>query len=162
MKLATHNWMHAESLAGTTARISALGYRYLEIQGTPKSYDTNAVKTLLDKYQQQCSGSVTLMLEERNMLAKDVMQHVCSARFGCRSNGKRTWGKVISLVPATVGKIVPDGRPEEEWEWAIEGVKEVYKYTEANGLKIGIEPINRFETYFINRGAQVLALTKLS
>ena len=69
-------------------------------------------------------------------------------------------GKVISLVPATVGKIVPDARPEEEWQWAVEGVKEIYAYTEANGLKIGIEPINRFETYFINRGEQALALAE--
>ena len=29
-----------------------------------------------------------------------------------------------------------------------------------NGVKIGIEPINRFETYFINRGAQALALAE--
>ena len=36
----------------------------------------------------------------------------------------------------------------------------MYAYTEANGLKIGIEPINRFETYFINRGEQALALAE--
>ena len=33
--------------------------------------------------------------------------------------------------------------PEEEWEWAVEGIKEVYAYTRRQmGLKIGIEPIN--------------------
>jgi sugar phosphate isomerase/epimerase len=69
-------------------------------------------------------------------------------------------GSVISLVPATVGKIIPDAKPEEEWEWAIEGIQEIYAYTEDHGIQIGIEPINRFETYFINRGEQALALAE--
>lgn len=162
MKLAIHNWMRAESLEDTMARISAMGYTHLELQGTPENYDTKKVKILLDKYQLQCWGSVTLMLEERNMLAKDTAQRQLSVQYvlDVAKMVKELGGKVISLVPATVGKIVPDARPEEEWEWAVEGVKEVYKYTEANGLKIGIEPINRFETYFINRGAQALALAE--
>ncbi len=65
---------------------------------------------------------------------------------------------MVSVVPGTVGKIVPDGRPEEEWQWAVDSLKEVYEYSERSGILIGIEPINRFETYFINRGDQALAL----
>lgn len=162
MKLAIHNWMRAESLEDTMARISTMGYTHLELQGTPENYDTKEVKKLLDKYRLQCWGSVTLMLEERNMLAKDVAQRQLSVQYvlDVAKMVKELGGKVISLVPATVGKIVPDARPEEEWKWAVEGVKEVYAFTEANGLKIGIEPINRFETYFINRGAQALALAE--
>nr|HAD51519.1 epimerase [Algoriphagus sp.] len=106
-----------------------------------------------------CWGSVTLMLEDRNLLAKDPNQRKKSVQYvlDLAKMVKDLGGKVISLVPATVGKIVPDARPEEEWQWAVEGVKEIYAYTEANGLKIGIEPINRSETYFINRGEQALA-----
>jgi sugar phosphate isomerase/epimerase len=69
-------------------------------------------------------------------------------------------GHMVSVVPGTVGKIVPDARPEEEWEWAIESMKECYDFAEKSGLLLGIEPINRFETYFINRGDQALALAK--
>lgn len=162
MKLAIHNWMRAESLEDTLQRISVMGYTHLELQGTPENYDTKEVKKLLDKYHLQCWGSVTLMLEERNMLAKDKAQRDLSIQYvlDVAKMVKELGGKVISLVPATVGKIVPDARPEEEWEWAVKGIKEVYAYTEANGLKIGIEPINRFETYFINRGTQALALAE--
>ncbi|MFS4417980.1 sugar phosphate isomerase/epimerase family protein [Maribacter sp. 2307ULW6-5] len=162
MKLAIHNWMRAESLEDTMARIAAMGYTHLELQGTPENYDPEVVQALLNTYGLQCWGSVTLMLEERNMLAKDKAQRAMSVQYvlDVAKMVKEVGGTVISLVPATVGKIVPDARPEEEWEWAVEGVREVYAYTEANGLKIGIEPINRFETYFINRGAQALALAE--
>ena len=74
MKLAIHNWMRAEPLESTIARIAKMGYTHLEIQGTPEDYDTTVVKSLLDKHGIQCWGSVTLMLEERNMLAKDKAQ----------------------------------------------------------------------------------------
>lgn len=162
MQIAIHNWMRAETLESTLQRISGLGYTHIEIQGAPESYDSSQVKELLEKYQIQCWGSVTLMLEERNLLAKNPDQRKRSIQYvlDLAQLVADLGGSVISLVPGTVGKIIPDARPEEEWEWAVEGVKEIYQFTESNGLKIGIEPINRFETYFINRGAQALALAE--
>ena len=162
MELAIHNWMRAESLEHTLNRISKLDYTYLEIQGAPESYDAQKVKLQLDKYGIKCWGSVTLMLEERNLLAKDPAQRKMSIKYvkDLVKMVSDLGGSVISLVPATVGKIIPDATPEQEWEWAVEGVQEIYKYTEDLGLRIGIEPINRFETYFINRGEQALALAE--
>lgn len=162
MELAIHNWMRAESLEHTLNRIHKLKYTHLEIQGAPESYDTEKAQLLLDIYGIKCWGSVTLMLEQRNLLAKDPAQRKMSVQY-VKDVAKMVYelgGSVISLVPATVGKIVPDARPEEEWEWAVAGIQEIYKYTEDHGLKIGIEPINRFETYFINRGEQALALAE--
>lgn len=162
MELAIHNWMRAESLEHTLKRISKLGYSYLEIQGTPENYDTQKIKPIMDDHGIQCWGSVTLMLEERNLLAKDSAQRKMSIQY-VKDVAKMVsdlGGSVISLVPATVGKIIPDATPEQEWEWAVEGVKDIYAYTEDLGLQIGIEPINRFETYFINRGGQALALAE--
>ena len=66
----------------------------------------------------------------------------------------------MTIVPATVGKIVPDGTPEKEWEWAVAGLKEIYEHSQPLGVKLAIEPLNRFETYFINRGAQAMALAE--
>ncbi len=162
MELAIHNWMRAEPLEQTVERIAKLGYTKLEIQGAPELYDTQKVKSLLDANGLECWGSVTLMLEDRNMLAKDPKQREKSVQYvlDLAKMVKELGGSVISLVPATVGKTIPDGRPEEEWKWAIEGIQKVYEYTESVGLRIGIEPINRFETYFINRGEQALALAE--
>lgn len=162
MELAIHNWMRAESLEHTLSRINKLDYTHLEIQGTPESYDIKKTQLLLDLYGIKCWGSVTLMLEQRNLLAKDPAQRKMSVQY-VKDVAKMVYelgGKVISLVPATVGKIVPDAKSEEEWEWAVEGIQEIYKYTEDHGIQIGIEPINRFETYFINRGEQALALAE--
>jgi D-psicose/D-tagatose/L-ribulose 3-epimerase len=70
----------------------------------------------------------------------------------------RLEGNMVSVVPATVGKLVPEGKPEDEWLLAVDALQEIYDYSENLGVSIGIEPINRFETYFINRADQALAL----
>ena len=162
MELSIHNWMRAESIETTIGRISALGYEKIEIQGTPEAYDTKHVGKLLKNHNMTCWGSVTLMLEDRNLLAKNKAQRAKSVQYvkDVVTMVKELDGKMVSVVPATVGKIIPDGRPEEEWEWAVEGMKEIYAYSESVGILLGIEPINRFETYFINRGDQALALAE--
>ena len=162
MTVAIHNWMRAESLETTIARISKLGYDYIEIQGEPGMYDTKEVNALLKQYGIKCFGSVTLMLEQRNLLAKDEGQRAMSIQYvkDIITMVKELGGQMVSVVPGTVGKVVPDGTPEQEWQWAVESLKECYDHSEKEGIKIGIEPINRFETYFINRGDQALALAK--
>ena len=162
MEIAIHNWMRAETIEHTVKRIAKLDYDKIEIQGAPELYDTAKVKKLLDEHNIGCWGSVTLMLGERNLLAKDKTQRANSVQYvkDVVRMVHELDGTMVSVVPATVGKIIPDGRPEEEWEWAVEGMKEIYNYAENLGIKIGIEPINRFETYFINRGDQALALAE--
>jgi sugar phosphate isomerase/epimerase len=160
MELAIHNWMRAETIETTIQRVSALGYTKLEIAGTPEQYDTKSIRKLMKDYGLSCWGSVTLMLGDRNLLARDEAQRAKSVQYvkDVVRMVKELDGHMVSVVPATVGKIIPDGRPEEEWEWATGAMKEIYDYSEASGVLLGIEPINRFETYFINRADQALAL----
>lgn len=162
MELGIHNWMRSETIETTIRRVSALGYTKLEIAGTPEQYDTKSIRQLMKSHGLSCWGSVTLMLGDRNLLARDEAQRARSVQYvkDIVRMVKELDGHMVSVVPCTVGKIVPDGRPEEEWKWAVAALKEIYDYSEASGIVIGIEPINRFETYFINRGAQALALAE--
>jgi D-psicose/D-tagatose/L-ribulose 3-epimerase len=162
MELAIHNWMRAEPIEATIKRIAELGYHKIEIAGEPGAYDTTKIGNLLKDHGMGCWGSVTLMMEERNLLAANPDQRAASVQY-VKEVVKMVHdlnGTMVSVVPGTVGKVVPDGRPEEEWEWAVIAMKEIYNYSESVGIQIGIEPINRFETYFINRGSQALALAE--
>ena len=162
MEIAIHNWMRAESIETTLNRISDLGYDKIEIQGSPELYDTDHVLKLLKSYNLTCWGAVTLMLGDRNLLAKDVAKRKKTIQYvkDVIQMVHRLEGDMVSVAPATVGKIVPEGKPEDEWSLAVEGLQEIYEYSENLGISIGIEPINRFETYFINRSDQALALAK--
>ena len=162
MHIAIHNWMRAEPIEETIERISELGYHAIEIEGSPEKYDTREVRQLLKDHELKCWGSVTLMLEQRNLVARDEAQRAASIQYvkDIITMVKELDGEMVSVVPGTVGKIIPDGPPEEEWQWAVEALKECYEFAEHSGVMLGIEPINRFETYFINRGDQALALAE--
>ena len=162
MHLSIHNWMRAEPIETTLARISRLGYESLEIQGAPQLYDLKKVKRQLADHGLKCWGSVTLMEDGLHLPSPDPAIRKRSVAYikSLVDMVAELEGYMVSVVPATVGKIVPDARPEEEWAWAVEGMQEIYEYAVAAGIRIGIEPINRFETYFVNRAAQAYALAE--
>ena len=33
--------------------------------------------------------------------------------------------------------------PEEEWQWAVDGLKDVFEHSQKEGIKLAVEPINR-------------------
>jgi len=162
MHLSMHNWMRAEPLEVTLARLAKYGYESIEISGEPEQYTPDEVRPLLEKYNLRCWGSVTLMLGERNLVAGDENARAASVQYtkDCIDLVAALNGTEMTIVPATVGKITPDGTPEQEWEWAVSGLKEIYAYAQPLGVRLAIEPLNRFETYFINRGAQAMALAE--
>lgn len=48
-------------------------------------------------------------------------------------------------------------RTEQEWKWAVEGYQKIADYALSNGdLILGIEPVNRFESHFINIAADAV------
>jgi len=157
-----HNWMRAEPLEVTLARLSKYGYESIEISGEPDQYKPDQVKPLLAQYGLRCWGSVTLMLADRNLVAGDEAQRASSVQYtkDCIDLVAALDGTEMTIVPATVGKITPDGPPDQEWEWAVASLKQIYEHSQPLGVRLAIEPLNRFETYFVNRGAQAMALAE--
>jgi sugar phosphate isomerase/epimerase len=162
MHLSTHNWMRAEPLATTLARIKKYGYESIEISGEPTQYDVKETRRLLKENGIRCWGAVTLTLGERNLAAKNEGQRARSVDYvkSVLTMVSELDGEIITLVPATVGKVVPDGTEEEEWKWVVDATKECYAHAKKVGVRIAIEPLNRFETYLFNRAAQALALAE--
>jgi sugar phosphate isomerase/epimerase len=160
MHLSTHNWMRAEPLAVTLKRIKKYGYESIEISGEPSQYDVKETRALLKEYGIRCWGAVTLTLGERNLAARDEGQRARSVDYvkSVITMVSELDGEIVTLVPATVGKVVPDGTEEEEWKWVVDATKECFSHAQKKGVRIAVEPLNRFETYFFNRAAQALAL----
>ena len=162
MQVAMHNWMRAEPIEVTIARLAKCGYDAIEISGEPEKYDTKHVGKLLKDHGLVCWGSVTLMLGDRNLLAKDEKNRAMSVKYvkDTITMVKELGGQEITIVPCTVGKLVADAGAEEEWNWAIESLKQCYDHGMKEGVRLAIEPLNRFETYFVSRSDQALALAE--
>jgi sugar phosphate isomerase/epimerase len=101
MHLSTHNWMRAEPLETTLARIKKFGYESIEISGEPKQYDTKETRRLLKQYGIRCWGSVTLTLGDRNLAARDEGQRARSVDYvkSVLDMIHDLEGEIITLVP---------------------------------------------------------------
>lgn len=52
-------------------------------------------------------------------------------------------------------------RTEDEWKWGVENYREIACYAQScSGLILGIEPVNRFESHFINTAADAVKFIK--
>lgn len=51
---------------------------------------------------------------------------------------------------AGLGVMTGRRRTEEEWKWAADGLRVAARRGEELGVTLSIEPLNRFETYFLN------------
>ncbi|HLM98669.1 MAG TPA: sugar phosphate isomerase/epimerase family protein [Bryobacteraceae bacterium] len=57
-----------------------------------------------------------------------------------------------------VGYLPGRRRTADEWKWAVESYRSLGPVLERYGVTIAIEPLNRFETYFLNTAADSAAL----
>lgn len=152
--------MRPEPLETTLERAKRLGYSSVELAGEPDLYRVAETRNLLLKYQLECWGTVTMMHGDRDLTAADPekrrasVQYVKKVVMLCAALG----GKVVTVVPAKVGKLAPTSSSEDEWRWAVEGLREIAALAQEKEIRMGIEPLNRFETYFINRTDQALAM----
>jgi sugar phosphate isomerase/epimerase len=102
------------------------------------------------------------MFEGLNLPSADEKIRANTVQYvkDCVTFVKELDGEIVTIVPGTVGKINPDATAEEEWKWAVEGMKEIDAWSKREGVRLAVEPINRFETYFCSRANQALALAE--
>ena len=158
--IATHHWMRPEPIRRTIERMAQTGVEGLEVAGELERFTSAEVRGLLKEHGRRCWGAVALALGDRNLASRHAAQREKTVDYIKQvvTFAKECGGEILTLVPATVGKLVADATPAEEWRWVVECVKEVHAHAEKEGIRIAIEPINRFETYLINRVDQALAL----
>jgi D-psicose/D-tagatose/L-ribulose 3-epimerase len=64
--------------------------------------------------------------------------------------------------PLYAGVGVLAGRPRNDTEWgrAVEGLRDTATYADECGVTLALEPLNRFETYFVNTAADCVKLCR--
>ncbi len=61
-------------------------------------------------------------------------------------------------IYAGLGLMTGRRRTPEEWNWALQGLRVVAAHAQQRGVTLCLEPLNRFETYFLNTQADAARL----
>ncbi|HXL03029.1 MAG TPA: sugar phosphate isomerase/epimerase family protein [Candidatus Atribacteria bacterium] len=131
-----------------------LGFEVLDISiSHPESFPTDLVKEKVEEVGIEVVTTTTLG-EKTNLISPDPdirAQGVKHMKLLVDINVE-LGSKITGGVNYAAWGYLP-GRPrtEEEWNWSITAMREVAEYAREKGdLIIAAEPVNRFETHFLN------------
>jgi sugar phosphate isomerase/epimerase len=147
------------------ARLGALGYDGVELAvRDPASLDVARVKRVLDAQHLivpaigtgQAYVEEQLSLTDRRAAVRDramarLESHVALAReFGALV--------IVGLIRGSAGTLAEAPSRDQTRAWLIDALKHLAQVAGAQGVRLAIEPINRYETNLINTVADALAL----
>ena len=159
-KLGLNLFLWTEELKRSTypllKKIKKAGYDAVEIPLLdPDRLNVKKVKQLLADH--ELDVSICSVLPQKAHLGSDSERaRRAGVRFirKCINVAVKIGCKTIAgPLYSPVGFISGSPRRSGEWKRAIRCYKEIAKMAEDKGVSIAIEPLNRFETYFLNTAA---------
>ncbi|TBO40441.1 sugar phosphate isomerase/epimerase family protein [Pedobacter kyonggii] len=147
------------------SKISALGFDAVEIAvEDPSLVDVETVCLALQKYKLKAvvcgafSASRDLTSEDPDV-QQNCFKYIETCLDLCVS-----WGVSIFAGPmySAVGKarMVPPEQREKEWQLAVVNLRIAAEMAESRGVRLAIEPLNRFESDLVNTAEDVVRLVK--
>ncbi len=167
---AISNWIYGtEPLEKAFQRLKKYGYDAIELMvEDPAKFDKAQAKAYMKEYSMPVASVCTMMTgaadkeHRRNLIDKDpaVVKRTLDYIKGSMSIGEELGAKLCLSVPSGVANVT-DGWTEENQKKCIEALKEIGDFAKKTGkILFAIEPINRYENAFLQRGDQALVLLK--
>lgn len=97
--------------------------------------------------------AVTVVPETANPISPDPAVRRCGIdHLKACIDSCFTLGATVLCGPmySPCGALVGRGPNADEWGWGVEALREAGEHAAAAGLRLAVEPLNRFETYFLN------------
>lgn len=150
-----------EPIEKSIRRLAKYSYDAIELVGEPAQHDTAEVRRLCASEGIVVSSICSIFFgTKRDLVAMDPAKRRMGVDYAKSvvDFAAEVGAPTINLAPSPVGKIAPVGTKEAEWANALKSLDEVATYAQKAGIRTCLEPWNRYETYFINRLDQAVAL----
>ena len=143
------------------AKAKALGLDGIELATFDfASFPAAAARRELEA--QQMPGILCSALVAGMSLATDDAtlraQSMAFLQAGVRTTAEAGLNLLIGPFCSAVGYLPGRRRTDEEWKRCVDGLQELGRYSEEFKVRIAVEPLNRFETFFLNTAADAKRL----
>ena len=103
----------------------------------------------------ECTA-VTVRGEEDNPISADSAVRALGVENNKRALDNAAAAGAVRLVGpyhSALGVFSGQGPTEDEWKWGVDSMRQVAEHVETVGITLGVEALNRFETYLLNTHA---------
>lgn len=144
-----------ESMFPTLEQLKKLGFDGVEIPIFNLALDYTALGKKLDAIGLQRTA-VTIRTEDNNPISPNPAVRKKGVELNkqtldcCAAAGVQT---VVGPYHSALGCFSGAGPTSDEWQWGIESMRETAEYAAQVNVMLGVEPLNRFECYFLNAQA---------
>lgn len=156
-------WIYGDApLEETLARIAAAGCDAVELPGEPDRFDPAALRTRLARHRlapvaltASCKSPETRrdLAHPDPAVRRDAVAHVSR----CLAFAAEVGVPIVQMLPSGETRLAPFGERDEEWRWSVEAMRTAAAEAERVGVRLAVEPINRYETYLVTSVATALA-----
>ena len=126
----------------------------------PSEFPGAAIRRALDENGLECTtcsvipGGLSLICDDAAVRRKTISHVSDCIASTAEAGGSLMCGPLYSPVGYLPGR----RRDADEWKRAVESYQELGPVLQKHGVHIAIEPLNRFETYFLNTTADGIRL----
>lgn len=165
MKLGIHAYAWCSQWSNDTLhlidRVKGLGLDFIEIPlMVLETFDAAAVRErLIDADLAICTSTVLLgdtdITHDDPVIRRKGISNLKACVKATHDVGAVNLSGVIYSQHIKPAKARPT---EETWQFSADALREVAVYAKEMGVNLGLEPVNRYETYLVNTCAQALEL----
>ena len=152
-----------QSNFGLLPTIKEAGFDGVEIPLLrPKDLQAASIRKAVEANGLECNCCTVLvdglsLISDSPDIRRRTQQHLKDvAKAAAEAGAKIVCGPLYSPVGYLPGR----RRTSDEWKWAVEGFQAVGETLAAHQVTFAIEPLNRFETFFLNTAADAAQLAK--
>jgi D-psicose/D-tagatose/L-ribulose 3-epimerase len=148
---------------GLLPAIKEAGFDGVEIPlFRPASLEASAIRKANESYGLECNACTVLvdglsLISDSADIRRKTRRHLADIAKAAADTGIKM---VAGPLYCPVGYLPGRRRTSDEWKWAVEGFQSVGETLAAHDVIFAIEPLNRFETYFLNTAADAARLSE--
>ncbi|HIG26929.1 MAG TPA: sugar phosphate isomerase/epimerase [Verrucomicrobiales bacterium] len=142
--------------------LKGMGYDGVEIPIFNTDFDYGSWGTRLDDLGLERTA-VTVRTEEDNPISPDEairskgVEATKKALDCCHAVGAT---HLVGPFHSALGLFSGSGPTPDEWKWGVDSMRKVSEYASGAKVTLGVECLNRFETYFLNSHADAARFAK--
>ena len=155
-------WIYGDApLPETLGRIAAAGYDGVELPGEPGRWPPAELgRWLRDHNLAPVALTASCMVAtERDLAHPDPRIRGVAVDYlrRCLGLAAEIGAPLVQMIPSGEPRLAPIATRDAEWAWSVEGMQTAAREAERAGVRIAIEPLNRYEAYLVTSTEEALA-----